>query len=109
MDAPGAWGQREALLHIVFPDTFEPIVSLDMKKQIVAGFVKAPGEAENLDRRLAEIRAHLTARFGEAFTFYQADVRPLWRPQAASPAPEQLRSAAGKALRDKHLVIGQPG
>jgi len=79
VEAPGGLGEREALLHLVFPDTFEPIVSIGMKQQIVAGFPQAPGGAEGLDRRLAEIRSYLTPEYGETFTFYQDDVAALWR------------------------------
>ena len=33
-----AFAQREALLHLVHPDTFEPIVSREMKREIVDCF-----------------------------------------------------------------------
>ena len=52
--------QREALLHLAFPDTFEAIVSADHKKKVArtfAKFVAAP--EEDVDRKLEQIRPRL--------------------------------------------------
>ena len=56
--------QREALLHLVFPDTFEPTVSVDHKENIARGFaqhVTAPDE--DVDHRLKQIRAAIEAQY----------------------------------------------
>ena len=59
-DAPhdGAQAQREALLHLVHPDTFEAIVSLRVKQRIVHALSRhVPAGVDDLDRALAGIRA----------------------------------------------------
>ena len=57
--------QREGLLHLVFPDTFEAIVSHSDKESIANSFanlVKDP--SGDVDRRLAQIRPGLEAKYG---------------------------------------------
>jgi MoxR-like ATPase len=80
----GASSQVEALLHVVFPDSYEPIVSIDVKKKIAAAFSDfVEDSTASLDDQLASIRAVLTVQHGEDFTFYDAMVRDEWQ---ASPA-----------------------
>jgi MoxR-like ATPase len=76
-----AYTQREALLHLVHPETFEPIVSREAKQRIAQRFgslVKTP--TENVDWQLAEIREELSKQFGPDFGFYDAQVLKLWQP-----------------------------
>ena len=75
--------QREALLHLVFPDTFEPIVSVDHKADIAKAFanlVTAP--EEDIDRRLAQIRPVIEAEYGYGdisfLSFYIPELRARW-------------------------------
>ena len=74
--------QREALLHLVFPDTFEPIVSVDHKEKIsksFAKFVTAPDE--NVDRRLEQIRPKLEAQYGsgdDLFYYNNPEIQSQW-------------------------------
>ena len=50
--------QRHALLHLVHPDTFEPIVSAIHKDKIAAAFERLVEDPEqDVDRKLQEIRA----------------------------------------------------
>lgn len=96
-----AYSQREALLHLVHPEAFEPIVSRDHKKAIdeaFAGLVDA--DADDIDQRLADVRATLTEQVcpdePEAFTFYRPEVFERWsQPQRASaefqPGPSGQR------------------
>ena len=65
-DEPNSYRtQREALLHLVFPDTFEAIVSSNHKHWIAGAFAKLVEEpAEDVDRRLAQIRPEIEARYG---------------------------------------------
>ncbi len=73
--------QRAALLHLIFPDTFEPIVSVDHKRLITeefAYFVTDP--REDVDRRLAQIRRGLEAEKGREFDFYENNIRRMWDP-----------------------------
>ena len=80
-DEPNSYRtQREALLHLVFPDTFEAIVSSAHKQWIAGAFAKSLGEpAEDVDRRLAQIRPEVEARFGAVDSvYYQPEIRALW-------------------------------
>ncbi len=74
-----ASAQAEALKHLVFPDYFEPIVSVDVKRGIVRAFEAVSGDRSlPLDRRVAEVRRALTAQYGEGFSFYGPEVQRLW-------------------------------
>lgn len=85
------YGQREALLHLLFPDTFEDIIARDHKAKICAAFSSyATQPDDDADRRLQQIRAALTSKFGEGFSYYDPEVRPLWEPVAL--ADERLRA-----------------
>ena len=63
--------QREALLHLVFPDTFESIVSVNHKEQIATKFAHLVTEpTEDIDRQLAQIRMVLAGKFEEGDHFF---------------------------------------
>ncbi len=80
----GASSQVEALQHIVFPDDYEPIVSVPVKQKIAAAFADfVEDPTAPLDDQLAAIRAVLAVEHGEDFTFYDTMVRNKWQ---ASPA-----------------------
>jgi 5-methylcytosine-specific restriction protein B len=68
-----AYAQREALLHIVFPDTFEPIVSREHKNQFAKKFrVYADTQEEDVDRQLIAIQRGYEAKTGQQFWYYTA-------------------------------------
>ena len=80
-DEPNSYrAQREALLHLVFPDVFEPIVSTNHKHWIAGTFAKFAEEpAEDVDRLLAQVRPEIEARYGNIdYVHYQPEVRSLW-------------------------------
>jgi len=78
----GAYAQREALLHLVHPAAFEPIVSPRVKERIVAAFSRdVPAGVDDVDDALAAIRAALERRHGAAFRFDDPGVAARWRPQ----------------------------
>ena len=84
--------QRNALLHLVFPDDFEPILSRGWKEKILDAFSDlVSGEHEDGDRRIAEIRNSLAPRFGEDFYFWQPEVAPLWldKDPKVDPVPKE--------------------
>ena len=73
--------QREALLHLVFPDTFEGTVSVPQKEQIAAAKAFAhfvTDGTSDVDRKVAQIREGIEAERGEDFGFYDPDIRPSW-------------------------------
>ena len=71
--------QREGLLHLVFPDTFEGIVSTDDKKRIARAFGSlAKQPTDDVDRQLGQIRWQLEADTGRVFRFWDSDIRVKW-------------------------------
>src|SRR5690606_30750982 len=61
VSANGAFAQRDALLHLLFPDTFEAIVSREHKQLIAKRFAgyTAP-TSEDVDQQLLDIRKAMT-------------------------------------------------
>ena len=83
--------QREALLHLVFPDTFEPIVSFPHKRLITEKFARfVTDPTEDVDRKLEQIRVGLEAEEGRNIHFYESNIRRIWDPssQPSGPAPQ---------------------
>ena len=75
------YAEREALLHLVHPDSFESIISTDTKGHIVranafAHYITEP--TDNVDRKLAQIRRGLEARLGRDFDFYDPNIQARW-------------------------------
>jgi 5-methylcytosine-specific restriction protein B len=107
-----AQSQREALLHFVHPNTFEAIVSRDSKAKIAAAFADLiPDPVEDVDKRLAQIRAALAPKYGADFHFWHPELLPVWNPpapvqpvaavtSAASPTSESLAALADSLFLD---------
>lgn len=92
----GSFTQREALLHLVHPDTFESIVSRGHKEAIAAAFGRpATPQAPDVDRRLEAVRADLEAEYGRPIDWYEDEIEPRWRtePDAAAPPKQPTRRA----------------
>jgi 5-methylcytosine-specific restriction enzyme B len=90
----GAHSQREALLHLVHPDTFEQIISRDMKLRIAKAFSELVSDTtQDVDRQLAEIRIKLAEERGSQFHFWDPDLLRQWQPDT-SPWGQFIRWAA---------------
>jgi len=98
---PAAQSQREALLHLVHPDTFESIVSEDIKGRIAKTFADDAGSDPDVDRRLLEIRHALSEKYGPQFNWWDAGVKEQWisAPQPPPP-PDALGILADDLLLD---------
>ena len=73
--------QLEALLHLVFPDTFEGTVSVEQKADIAGAKAFAHFAIESpddVDRKIEQIRGGLESGLGRDFDFYDPDVRRWW-------------------------------
>lgn len=88
---------RHALLFLLFPKMFEPILSIRHKKRIVKAFADEIGKSSDidrmslidLDRALVAVKERLRDKHrgqGVHF-FYESPIRELW--QGDSPAPEK--------------------
>lgn len=98
---------RNALQFLAFPDTFEPISSVNMKTQIraaLAGRIGGPGgtDTQALDRDLLAIRASLAQEIREPFHFWTPGVRDLW--DTAAPKPP-----LNDEPRARHYWLYSPG
>ncbi len=84
-----AYAQREALLHLVFPDVFEDIVAREHKARIRDAFQKRAGEPStgDVDRDLLAIRSALAVEYGPGFAYYDPELAPIWDPVATQKKP----------------------
>jgi 5-methylcytosine-specific restriction enzyme B len=84
--------QRSALLHLVFPDSFEPIVSPGVKAKIAIAFSSYVQDPEApIDRRLADIRTALEPEHGPGFDYWQADLKGRWDQDGESSSQDAAR------------------
>jgi 5-methylcytosine-specific restriction enzyme B len=66
VSAEGSMAQRLSLIHLVFPDVFEPIVSTRHRKKIIATYgSRAPALTGDMDRDLAAVRDALERTHGQ--------------------------------------------
>lgn len=75
----GSSGSRHILLHLLFPDRFEQVVSDGHKEKIVTAFKQFSGGVSDIDEALSNIRSSLSQRFGANFDFYDDDVKGEWQ------------------------------
>lgn len=77
-----AYAQRELLLHLVHPETFEPIMAREHKQRIVTAFANLTDRSlTHVDQQIAQIRARLTPQYGEGFHFYEDHIKGQWLQQ----------------------------
>ena len=94
--------QRYAVYHLLFPDTFEGIVSEAHKIQIAEAFNDLVNEpVGDVDRKLQQIRRRLEAAdfeftYGDGLDFYDPNIRRQWDGQAPID-PESNRQMTGWA------------
>ena len=110
--------QRQALLHLVHPDTFEGTVSVNQKEQFAnakafAHFITE--QTADVDRKILQIRRGLEAELGRNFDFYDPDIYRRWDSSQPSLWDEFVMQAqayvdTGKLEEeeiDYKLVIGR--
>ena len=89
--------QREALLHLVFPDTFEVITSVDIKARIAKAFSHlVANPPEDVDRQLQKIRSSLEPSHGSRDYFFHEHpaIRAQWDDKyKPNPWDESVRRA----------------
>ena len=99
--------QREALLHLIFPDTFERIISTNHKRQIVDAFAPMVIEStEDIDRRLQQIREGLEAEYGTGVDLYGDPIHSIWNPTESRKAWDRFVDQA-RAFVDTGIVDSQ--
>lgn len=80
VDAQKSQGQRHALLHLVFPQTFEPLISQSAKQQVASRFEHFVDESDtNLDEKLIQVRETLAEELGREFdSFHDPEIQWRW-------------------------------
>lgn len=96
LEARGAQAQREAVLHLVHPDTFEPIISVAHKNKVLKAFAeRVMSGTDDIDRAILEIRASLEAEFGSPLYLYREPIRSMWlEPPTADGSDTEAPSRA---------------
>ncbi|MDE2869624.1 MAG: AAA family ATPase [Chloroflexota bacterium] len=85
---PKAGLQTESILHLTFPDTFEPTVSRNQKMSLRNSFgtlLEAP--TGDVDRDLLDIRHRLSGHaehYKDGFDFYSDGIRFTWSPDVSA-------------------------
>ncbi|HEX2028085.1 MAG TPA: AAA family ATPase [Nitriliruptorales bacterium] len=97
VDATSAQMEREAVLHLVHPDTFDPVFNQWHKRKIVRRWEQHAGGETDIDRALIAVRRALRPQFGERFHWYEPRIHELWDPRDTTPPGEQRASAAPEA------------
>ena len=96
--------QRQALLHLVHPDTFEFIMSLNQKNKIARAYeslLEIPDE--DIDRNLQRIRSALEGQHGQGFKFYDKPIRVQWDRSYARDKWVQLIASTQKYMESGDL------
>ena len=90
--------QRLALLHLVYPDTFEAMVNVEHKNNIVKTFAEFVDPSEkDVDRQLGQIRRSVEPQYGSRdHLFYMDEIRVQWDP---SHKPDPWNAFVGWARR----------
>ena len=98
--------QQEALLHLVFPDTFESIVNPEIKYRIVncSRFSGYSTEVGDVDRRVQQVRMRLEEEVGRAFSFFDEDINAMWSSEV-NPWDEFVRRA--RAYKESGRLEGE--
>ena len=89
--------ERHILLHIVFPDTFEPIARKD-KEGIAKAKAFAPFvlDRSDVDRTIQQIRQGIEAKRGN-FYFYHGDIPNYWKPKKGQTLVEKFPTCGESA------------
>ncbi len=95
---------RAALLHFVFPDTFEIIISAAHKRQICAAFPDIAPYEKDEDRRIQAIKQTLPPEPKNIYTFYRPEINQLWQPKKKAepsdpPAKPTTQNTPGPASK----------
>lgn len=100
--------QYSALLHLVFPDTFEPIVSRHDKQRIAGWGCQKFGlmRTGDDDRDLAVLRKKMEAEYGADFHYWNDEIRDRW--EAHKRSDETGHRASSPEVENKNEPIDLP-
>jgi 5-methylcytosine-specific restriction enzyme B len=81
--------ERNALLHLIHPATFEDCVSQYYKADIAEAFARPEEVGDNIDRTLFAIRERLSDEYGNGFNYYVPPIVALWKHSAPELHPSE--------------------
>ena len=101
---------RHGLLFLLFPDEFEPIVSNQVKRQIISQLHQGDridkSNAVELDRALLAIRRRLENEYPGEVHFYRSPIKELWQSEPPPPPPPTNRTyPPGEAQQDLFIPL----
>jgi AAA domain (dynein-related subfamily) len=103
IDIKSATMQREALLHLLLPDSFEPTVSVPAKRKIAAAFAEYVDDpSADVDSKLASIRSALAADYPDGLSFWEPEQRAVWDP--SGPPGRRAWLVRGASAYDTNLI-----
>ncbi len=72
--------QANALLHLMFPDTFSTVAAGSHRAALLHTFAKAPGlmDQANEDRKLLRLQELVDEQMGYEISFYDSPLRDIW-------------------------------
>ena len=83
------------LCHLLFPDHFERVTSLNHKEHILSSFDEEDSHSDrrnwsvtDIDKALKKLRQRLEAERGSTFDFYDRDIKEQWYPRKKPPSIE---------------------
>lgn len=88
--------QANALLHLIFPDTFEYMIAPDHRQRLTAAFAKAPGVTEasdDEDRQVQAIRKAATEALGHELELYSEPFHRIWSEDRSPQWAEMVKWA----------------
>ena len=99
--------QIEALLHLVFPDTFEAAINISQKNAIAKGFESLiTHHTEDINLKLAQIRSQLEPQYGTLdHLFYQPALRRHWDTNDPSYTPFEPNGNNGRVQQPKREAV----
>lgn len=81
VDVHGGQSQREALLFLIHPDTFEANISREALEKIANRFSHLVDDpTAEVHRQVLQIRKKLSEEYGGSFRFYDPEIRTIWSP-----------------------------
>ena len=88
--------QANALLHLIFPETFEYMIAPSHRQRLTATFAKAPGVTEagsDEDRQVQAIRKAATEALGHELELYSEPFHRVWREDRSAQWTEMVKWA----------------
>jgi energy-coupling factor transporter ATP-binding protein EcfA2 len=100
---------RNVALHLLLPESFEPIASDRHKSQILESFESHDPKVGSVDSRLLKVRERLSNEIGRPdFGFYDDDVISRWKPDTEAGIDAEEQAAGMRVWIEKTKVKDRP-